>query len=383
MGLKNQGATCYMNSLLQTLFFTNKLRRAVYQMPTELEDQSVPLALQRVFHELQHSDKPVGTKKLTKSFGWESLDSFMQHDVQELCRVLLDNLESKMKGTSVVGTINWLLEGKTISYIKCKNVEYKSEREESFYDIQLSVKNNSTIIDSFDEYIKPDLLDGDNKFDAGEFGFQDAEKGVLFKKFPPVLHLQLMRFQYDPITDSNVKINDKCEFTEEIDLDSFLERPDPARPAKYILHAVLVHSGDNYGGHYVAYINPKGDGKWYKFDDDVVSSCSKKEAIYSNYGGSNEDNGFIKSCTNAYMLVYIRKDEVNEILCPVTPEKIPSPLSTRFTEEKEIDSIKKREKQEAHLYLSVTVITDEQFNGHQGSGLLDPDNVAYRTVKGT
>ena len=82
------------------------------------------------------------------------------------------------------------------------------------------------------------------------------------------------------------------------------------RPAKYILHAVLVHSGDNYGGHYVAYINPKGDGKWFKFDDDVVSICSKKEAIYSNYGGSNEDNGFIKSCTNAYMLVYIRKDEV-------------------------------------------------------------------------
>ena len=39
-----------------------------------------------------------------------------------------------------------------------------------------SVKNNATIIDSFDEYIKPDLLEGDNKFDAGEYGFQDAEK---------------------------------------------------------------------------------------------------------------------------------------------------------------------------------------------------------------
>ena len=162
-------------------------------MPTELEDQSVPLALQRVFYDLQHNDKPVGTKKLTKSFGWESLDSFMQHDVQEMCRVLLDNLESKMKGTSVVGTINYLLEGKTISYIKCKNVEYRSEREESYYDIQLSgnktihnerdkipkntistfqflVRNNSSIIESFEEYIRPDLLEGDNKFDAGDFG---------------------------------------------------------------------------------------------------------------------------------------------------------------------------------------------------------------------
>ena len=33
VGLKNQGATCYMNSLLQTLFHTHEFRRAVYNMP--------------------------------------------------------------------------------------------------------------------------------------------------------------------------------------------------------------------------------------------------------------------------------------------------------------------------------------------------------------
>lgn len=59
-------------------------------MPTESDDssKSVALALQRVFCDLQFSDKPVGTKKLTKSFGWEALDSFMQHDVQEFLRVV-------------------------------------------------------------------------------------------------------------------------------------------------------------------------------------------------------------------------------------------------------------------------------------------------------
>ena len=30
VGLKNQGATCYMNSLLQTLYFTNKLRKVSF-----------------------------------------------------------------------------------------------------------------------------------------------------------------------------------------------------------------------------------------------------------------------------------------------------------------------------------------------------------------
>lgn len=41
-------------------------------MPTESDDpeKSVPLSLQRVFYELQFGDKPVGTKKLTKSFGY-------------------------------------------------------------------------------------------------------------------------------------------------------------------------------------------------------------------------------------------------------------------------------------------------------------------------
>ena len=62
-------------------------------MPTESDDtqRSVALALQRVFYELQFSDRPVGTKKLTKSFGWETLDSFMQHDVQvsKACLILL------------------------------------------------------------------------------------------------------------------------------------------------------------------------------------------------------------------------------------------------------------------------------------------------------
>lgn len=61
-----------MNSLLQTLYFTNILRKAVYQMPTEKDDttKSVALALQRVFFDLQFSDKPVGTKRLTRSFGY-------------------------------------------------------------------------------------------------------------------------------------------------------------------------------------------------------------------------------------------------------------------------------------------------------------------------
>ncbi|KAL3876817.1 hypothetical protein ACJMK2_034611, partial [Sinanodonta woodiana] len=381
VGLKNQGATCYMNSLLQTLFFTNKLRKAVYLMPTESDDpaKSVPLALQRVFFELQFSDKPVGTKKLTKSFGWETLDTFMQHDVQELCRVLLENVESKMKGTCVEGTIPKLFEGKMLSYIKCKHVDYGSKKEEAFYDIQLNVKGKKNVTESFKDYIKVESLDGDNKYDAGSFSLQEAEKGVIFLSFPPVLHLHLLRFMYDPAADANVKVNDRFEFPERLNLDQFLSKKEKT-PAVYILHAVLVHSGDNHGGHYVVYINPKGDGKWCKFDDDVVSRCSRQEAIDHNFGGHDEDIS-VKHCTNAYMLVYIRESCMADVLQPVAEADIAQTLKERLAEERRMEAQKRRERSEAHLYMNVQILTEDHFYGHQGTDLIDLEKVNFRNFK--
>ena len=58
-------------------------------------------------------------------------------------------------------------------------------------------------------------------------------------------------------------------------------------------------SGDNHGGHYVAFLNPKGDGKWFKFDDDVVSKCSKKEAFIGSFGGTGDESFVGRSSTNA------------------------------------------------------------------------------------
>ncbi|CAI4232576.1 unnamed protein product [Auanema sp. JU1783] len=380
VGLKNQGATCYMNSILQTFFFCSKFRKAVYEMPTcnDSDDNSVALALQRVFYDLQHSDRPVGTKKLTKSFGWDSLDSFLQHDAQELCRVLLDNLENKMKGTAVSDFIPQLFRGTMKSFINCLSVNFASVREEPFYDISLNVKGKCDILESFREYVEIERLDGDNKYDAGPmYGHQPAEKGVVFMQLPPVLHLHLMRFQYDPQLDANVKINDRFEFYDRLDLNEFVDDKAKKIDNVYHLHAVLVHSGDFNGGHYVVFINTnlrspreKASPKWCKFDDDVVSPASIRDAINSNYGGEDiESPG--RSYTSAYMLVYIREDVIDTTLFDFTDADIPKPIRIRFENEKSEENKRKKEKLEAHLYMEIIVMHESTLLRHHGFDLLD------------
>ncbi|CAL9099651.1 unnamed protein product [Musa textilis] len=407
VGLKNQGATCYMNSLLQTLYHIPYFRKAVYHMPTTENDMpsgSIPLALQSLFYKLQYSDGSVATKDLTKSFGWDTYDSFMQHDVQELNRVLCEKLEDKMKGTVVEGAIQQLFEGHHTNYIECINVDYKSSRKESFYDLQLDVKGCHDVYASFDKFVEVERLEGDNKYHAEQLclcTFQDAKKGVLFADFPPVLQLQLKRFEYDFMRDTMIKINDRYEFPVQLDLDrdngKYLS-PDADRRVRnlYTIHSVLVHSGGVHGGHYYAFIRPNLSDQWYKFDDERVTKEDTKRAIEEQYGGEEElpqiNPGFnntpfkFTKYSNAYMLVYIRESDKDKIMCNVDEKDIAEHLRIRLKREQEEKEQKKKEKAEAHLYTIIKVARDKDLTEQIGRDiyfdLVDHDKVrSFRIQK--
>lgn len=68
------------------------------------------------------------------------------------------------------------------------------------------------------------MLTGENQYDTGKFGKQDAAMGVTFDSFPPVLELQLKRFTYDVQLDTMVKVHDRCEFPEVLELDRYEEK---------------------------------------------------------------------------------------------------------------------------------------------------------------
>lgn len=402
VGLNNQGATCYLNSLLQSYFTTKVFRSLVYQIPTEndVNGKSVPLALQRVFYQLSNSTEPVGTLELTKSFGWNSSDAFTQHDVQELNRILMDKLETAMKGTLIENSLNPLFVGKMKSFIKCVNVPYESSRVEDFWDIQLNVKGFQNLTQAFENYIEVEMLEGENKYQAGdEFGYQDAKKGVVFELFPPVLHLQLKRFEYDFMIDDLVKIDDKFEFPETIDLLPYLDESERVKGDNwtYKLHHVLVHQGSISNGHYYAMIKPnakpQNNTNWLRFEDDKVWKVTASQVFHENFGANevsteqllrmtkNEQNEYVmRRSTSAYMLVYYRESELPKILPvnddemqSVIPAHIPNNLKTECQEQLEAARLM----QEALYYINVKVATSENFNEYNLFDLY-PDTTSER-----
>ncbi|OWB72120.1 peptidase activity protein [[Candida] boidinii] len=398
VGFYNQGATCYLNSLLQSYFFTMAFRKKVLKIPTQdevaqdieqireqlFQRKSVSLALQRIFYKLQTSNEPIDTLELTKSFGWDSSDAFTQHDVQELNRILMDKLETKMKNTEIEGCLNDIFVGKMKSFIRCINVDYESSRIEDFWDIQLNVKSLKNVKESFENYVESEVLSGDNKYDAAGYGLQDAEKGVIFESFPPVLYLQLKRFEYNFEYDQLVKINDRYEFFDSIDLKPYLDKSanNYDEDWEYELHHVLVHQGDVSVGHYYAMIKPTPNGSWYRFDDDKVWKVTNHEVFEENFGVQPLTQEVAKSmtrdqimdyqlrrATSAYMLVYVRKCKSNDILKEVDINDIPKHIPKQLEiETKEIEKIKKEE-EEKHLYINFKLFTDDNLINYQGFDL--------------
>lgn len=235
VGLVNQAMTCYLNSLLQTLFMTPEFRNALYrwEFKGSKEDgcKSIPFQLQKLFLQLQTADKSaVETTRLTRSFGWDSSEAWQQHDIQELCRVMFEALEQSFANTSQANLIDTLYQGKMKDYVRCLACDTENARMDSFLDIPLPIRpfGTSTAYQSLEEalraFVAPELLDGNNQYQCSKCNAMcDAHKGLKFTRYPYLLTIHLKRFDFDYQTFHRIKLNDKVTFPNQLDLSEYLD----------------------------------------------------------------------------------------------------------------------------------------------------------------
>lgn len=95
-------------------------------------------------------------------------------------------------------------------------------------------------------------------------------KRLCVKKLPPILAIQLKRFEYDFERVCAIKFNDYFEFPRDLDMEPYTvsglaklegevidcdyEESVKGTCTKYQLTGIVVHSGQASGGHYYSYI---------------------------------------------------------------------------------------------------------------------------------
>ncbi|XP_029972099.1 ubiquitin carboxyl-terminal hydrolase 40-like isoform X1 [Salarias fasciatus] len=292
-GIKNQGGTCYLNSLLQTLLFTPEFREALFSLGQEelgrLEDKDkpeakvrvIPLELQRLFARLLLVDQQsASTADLTDSFGWNSSEGTNQHDVQELNRILFSALEHSLVDTSGSAFIHRLYHGTIVNSIVCKECGNVSQRQEDFLDLTVCVCGVLSLEEAlWNMFVEEELFEGNNLYRCAQCDrLVTAAKSAKLRKLPPFMTVSLLRFSFDFAKFERYKETGRYTFPLSINLRPFCEPTDAEdSDYSYELFSVIIHKGGCYGGHYHAYIRDIDElGQWEPPEEDCKPKAQKK-----------------------------------------------------------------------------------------------------------
>ncbi|XP_028330384.1 ubiquitin carboxyl-terminal hydrolase 46-like [Gouania willdenowi] len=284
-GVSSPGLTCYLNCVIQVLFFTKDFREAVTRSSKSKKSSSsvIDSVLAELFYELQSrtAKTDVLIKRLGISEVWEQRDA-----AEYLERVL--SLSSEEASQMFKGDVSHV----TV----CRQCQKRNQSSNSFWMLPLAMEDTShhhsyNVKEGVDAFFQVHSVCGENQVYCKQCSDKrDADIKWEMGRHPGVLTLLLKRFTF----------NDRLRHYDKLYCNASVPQRLQVEGCTYDLYAIISHLGSLTGGHYTAEIKSFETNNWYRFDDGVVKTIIKRDSSFSS--------------SSAYLLLYRKGSKEPDVM---------------------------------------------------------------------
>lgn len=313
LGFENFGNTCYINSVLQALYFCKEFRKRVAEYDGKGRE-TVLSCLSDLFRSIEDGRKRTGSvapKKFVQKIKAENelFRGYQHQDAHEFLSYLLNDVSetlAKEEGGNDTSPdshktfVDTIFKGTLVTETKCLWCENVTTRKEPFYDLSLEIEDNSSLSACLGQFSSEETLQGEEKYFCDRCGRkQEAVKRMRIADPPRVLCCHFKRFKYVESIGQMRKLMHRVVYPFDLRLTNTTDTCED--DGVYSLFAVVVHMGLHMNhGHYISLI--KSSDQWLCFDDDQVVPITEGQ-VRTTFGGEREGSSSA-STEHSYILFY-------------------------------------------------------------------------------